>query len=41
MMTTLLIAAGAGALLGTALGFKLGRGYERLWPRRPESRQKQ
>lgn len=34
MMTTLLIAAGLGTLLGAALGFKIGRGYERLRPRR-------
>ncbi|MDH5493249.1 MAG: hypothetical protein OEY14_14950 [Myxococcales bacterium] len=34
MLTIILIAAGAGLVLGAGLGFRAGRGYERLRPRK-------
>ena len=34
MLTTIAISLGLGALLGTGLGWKLGRGYERVRPQR-------
>lgn len=37
-MTTYLIMLGVGTLLGGALGFKIGRGYERVRPARKDKK---
>ncbi|MFW5921484.1 MAG: hypothetical protein ACOCUS_06555 [Polyangiales bacterium] len=39
-MTTYLIVLGVGSLVGGALGFKLGRGYERIRPARKGTKKK-
>ena len=32
MMTAILVSLGLGAVLGASLGWKMGRGYERMRP---------
>jgi hypothetical protein len=39
MMTIILIAAGAGIVAGAALGWKLGRGYERVRPAKKQKKE--
>ena len=36
MLTTIAISIGLGAFLGAGLGWKLGRGYERVRPRKKD-----
>ena len=40
MITVILISAGIGAAIGGSLGFKIGRGYERVRPRRASKKDK-
>lgn len=39
-MTVILVSLGIGAVVGTALGFKMGRGYERLRPAKKKDRKR-
>ena len=38
MITTILVAAGIGVVLGAGFGWKLGRGYERLRPTKTKAK---
>jgi len=38
MITIILISAGVGALVGAGLGWKLGRGYEKIRPNKKDKK---
>ena len=40
MLTTIAISLGIGAVGGALLGFKMGRGYERLRPNKKDKKRK-